>query len=273
MGVEKMRKIRALVASIVALGMLSAVAIQAGQAADSSAKVPHSTNGDTSLSARQADLAWRDATMDSDIDFELILNSAGPSTDSVAARLATVAPAAGPESINPDEAALALKRLGRDAIGILNDGQSDLAHRVVKFQALMAREFDIPLMARFALGRHWKQADAEQRVAYLEAFSKFLLQQYAAKIAAAQVTGFDVVSAQRAGRRDVMVQSRITQSHGQVLKLVWRMRQSNGQFRVIDVVAEGISLALTKRQEFAAIIKSNGGDVAQLIDRLRHISA
>jgi ABC-type transporter MlaC component len=39
------------------------------------------------------------------------------------------------------------------------------------------------------------------------------------------------------------------------------------------VVAEGISLALTKRQEFAAIIKANGGNVAQLIDRLKEIPA
>ena len=39
--------------------------------------------------------------------------------------------------------------------------------------------------------------------------------------------------------------------------------------RVIDVVAEGISLALTKRQEFAAIIKANGGNVAPLIDQPR----
>lgn len=57
------------------------------------------------------------------------------------------------------------------------------------------------------------------------------------------------------------------------MKLVWRMRQHNGQFRVIDVVAGGISLALTKRQEFAAIIKANGGKVAPLIHRLLQITA
>jgi ABC-type transporter MlaC component len=51
------------------------------------------------------------------------------------------------------------------------------------------------------------------------------------------------------------------------------MRQRNGKFRVIDVVAEGISLALTKRQEFAAINKANGGKVAPLIHRLLQIMA
>jgi phospholipid transport system substrate-binding protein len=128
-------------------------------------------------------------------------------------------------------------------------------------------------MARFALGRHWKRADAQQRTAYVEAFSKFLLHNYATKIAGAKLVRFDVLKAKRAGKRDVMVQSRVVRGNGQVLKLVWRMRQRGGQYRVIDVVAEGISLALTKRQEFAAILKANGGNVAPLIVRLRHISA
>ena len=107
----------------------------------------------------------------------------------------------------------------------------------------------------------------------MEAFSKFLLHNYATKIAGAKLVRFDVLKAKRAGKRDVMVQSRVVRGNGQVLKLVWRMRQRGGQYRVIDVVAEGISLALTKRQEFAAILKANGGNVAPLIVRLRHISA
>ncbi len=268
-----MRQSKILIGGVVALGLLTVVAVQAGQAADRSVSLPHATNGDRTLSAWQADLAWREASMDGDAELELILNSGGTLTANAVARLAAMAPAAGPETIDPDQAVLALKKMGSDVIGILNDRLLDQARRIAKFNGLMAREFDIPLMARFALGRHWKQANAAQRVAYLEAFSEFLMKQYAAKIAGAQVTRFDVLSAQVAGRRDVMVRSRITRNNGQVLKLVWRMRQSNGQFRVIDVVAEGISLALTKRQEFAAIIKSNGGDVAQLIERLRHISA
>jgi len=189
------------------------------------------------------------------------------------AQLAAIAPAAGPETINPGLAILALRKLSSDAISVLKDGQLDPAHRAAKFHGLMARDFDIPLMARFALGRYWKKSDLSQRSAYVEAFTGFMLHHYASKIAGAKIASFDVQSARRAGKRDVMVQSRITQRGGRVVKLVWRMRQRNGQFRVIDVVAEGISLALTKRQEFAAIIKANGGNVAPLIQRLRQIAA
>ncbi|MBT6591946.1 MAG: ABC transporter substrate-binding protein [Rhodospirillaceae bacterium] len=203
----------------------------------------------------------------------LVLSGSTVSSDEIGAQLAAIAPAAGPEVINPDGAILALKQMSHDAVAILNDAQLSHGNRTAKFHGLMKRDFDMPLMARFALGRHWKRADAQQRTAYVEAFSKFLLHNYATKIAGAKLVRFDVLKAKRAGKRDVMVQSRVVRGNGQVLKLVWRMRQRGGQYRVIDVVAEGISLALTKRQEFAAILKANGGNVAPLIVRLRHISA
>ena len=248
--------------AIAALGMLSIIGAQAGPAA---------WNG--IASAKIADEIWPSAIIDNNAHLDLILNSSDALSGEALARLAEIAPAAGPETGNPEDAILALKQLSNEAVNILNDGQLNQAHKAAKFHGLMAREFDIPLMARFALGRHWKRADANLRTAYVDAFTKFLQHSYASKIAGAKVASFDVISARRAGKRDVMVQSRIAQGNGQVLKLVWRMRQRNGQYRVIDVVAEGISLALTKRQEFAAILKANGGKVAPLIDRLRHISA
>lgn len=257
-----MRKLGLALSGLAALGFVGIVAAQAGPA-----------NGNSIASAGTADQIWAKSVIDNSSHFDLILNSTGALNEAAVAQLAAIAPAAGPETVNPEHAIVALKRLSNDAVGILTDGQLNQAQKITKFHGLMAREFDIPLMARFALGRHWKRADADQRSAYVDAFSKFLLHNYAPKIAGAKVVSFDVISARRAGKRDVMVQSRIAQGSGQVLKLVWRMRQRNGQYRVIDVVAEGISLALTKRQEFAAILKANGGKVAPLIDRLRHISA
>ena len=273
MGAELMRKSGMLIGGMAALGMMTAVAAQSGQVADEIYSVSRPANGSIAVSAWKADKVWRSAAMDGDTQLDLIPDSGGALTAEAAARFAAIAPAAGPETINLDHAVLALKKLGSEAVSILNDRKLDKTHRVAEFHGLMARDFDIPLMARFALGRHWKRANGTQRAAYLEAFSNFLLHQYASKIAGSKVASFDVLAAQRAGKRDVMVKSRITQNNGQVLKLVWRMRQRDGQFRVIDVVAEGISLALTKRQEFAAIIKANGGNVANLIDRLRQITA
>ena len=85
-----MRTSSFLFGGIAALGLMTAVAVQSGQAAESQTSVPHPTNGDSTLSAWQADLAWRDASMDSDTDLELILNSGEDMSASAVARLAAI---------------------------------------------------------------------------------------------------------------------------------------------------------------------------------------
>ena len=260
------------ITTVAALGLVSLLAAQAGQAGESRYIAVQPATGDAAVSAWKAEQVWSETVMEDAMRLDLALVDGALSGEAVA-RLAAIAPAAGPETVDPDDAILALRKLSGDAISVLRDAQLDQSRRTAKFHSLMLRDFDIPLMARFALGRYWKRADVKQRSAYVEAFSAFMLHHYASKIAGGKVAAFDVKSARRAGKRDVMVQSRITRGNGQVLKLVWRMRRRDGQFRVIDVVAEGISLALTKRQEFAAIIKANGGNVAQLIDRLKEIPA
>ena len=274
-----MRKCESFVGSMVVLGFVTLIAATtastalAGQVSKDGFEMARPAKGSIAVSGSRAHRLWPNAIIDSDTHLNLILSSDLASSDDIAAQLSAIAPSAGPEVIDTDGAILALKQLSQDAVSILNDAQLSQSIRTAKFHTLMRRDFDIPLMARFALGRHWKRADAQQRTAYVDAFSKFLLHNYASKIAGSKLACFDVLKAKRAGKRDVMVQSRIVRKNGQILKLVWRMRQRGGQFRVIDVVAEGISLALTKRQEFAAILKANGGKVAPLIVRLRHISA
>jgi phospholipid transport system substrate-binding protein len=42
-----------------------------------------------------------------------------------------------------------------------------------------------------------------------------------------------------------------------------------GQPKVVDMIAEGTSLRLTTRSEYAAVIQRNGGRVAALLDAMR----
>ncbi|MDP6564816.1 MAG: ABC transporter substrate-binding protein [Alphaproteobacteria bacterium] len=256
---------------VVGLGLVSFIGARAGQEVFAS-YTPRPAATALAVSEWQADREWRTARLDDATHLTLMLSSNGALSAEAVARLAAIAPAAGPESIETGHAILALKQLGHAAVAVLNDDRLDGEMRTAKFNRLLQRDFDLPLMARFALGRHWSKASPKQQAAYVDVFSNFLLHSYGPKIAGVSIERFEVGTAQRAGKRDVMVRSRVVQGDARVIKLVWRMRQRGGQFRVIDVVAEGVSLALTKRQEFAAIIKASGGDVAALIEKLRQKS-
>jgi len=74
--------------------------------------------------------------------------------------------------------------------------------------------------------------------------------------------------AEPAGTQDVLVATRAERPGQSPVDLVWRVRPREGRYLVIDVMFEGVSLALTKREEFASIIQNSGGRLDILIARL-----
>ena len=83
------------------------------------------------------------------------------------------------------------------------------------------------------------------------------------------------------GKKFVVTQSRaISASQSLVLseiiipgkpsiKVNWRVTSKGRQYKVVDVVVEGISMSVTQRDEFVSVIRQTGGKVSGLIRALR----
>ncbi|MEE4662212.1 MAG: ABC transporter substrate-binding protein, partial [Halieaceae bacterium] len=48
----------------------------------------------------------------------------------------------------------------------------------------------------------------------------------------------------------------------------WLVNDREGPTRLVDVVAEGVSLSISQREEFAAMVDKRGGDIDAFIDDL-----
>ena len=80
----------------------------------------------------------------------------------------------------------------------------------------------------------------------------------------------EVTGSRLVGNEDSMVSTRINLGNeGSPHNVEWRVRQGDAGHRIIDVVAEGVSLAVTTRNEFGAIVSQRGMDglLAQLRER------
>ena len=76
-----------------------------------------------------------------------------------------------------------------------------------------------------------------------------------------------VVSEQAAGEKDILVHTRIDRPSGPPIEAHWRVRSKDGNQRIIDVMVEGISMAVTQRAEFRSVIKRHGIDgLIQILD-------
>ncbi len=180
--------------------------------------------------------------------------------------------AAGPPPVvNENPAARYIDSLGREVVSVLSDKSLSEERRLERFSKLLERSLDIPVIARFALGRYWNKSSVEQRKDYLRAFTGFVVKTYAVRLGGIDVDRLDVLGTDRVGKKDVLVRCRVSFADKKPVRTNWRMRESAGTFRILDLSVEGISMAMTLRHEFASVVGRQG--IASLIDLLKKRAA
>jgi phospholipid transport system substrate-binding protein len=126
---------------------------------------------------------------------------------------------------------------------------------------------DLTLLGRLVLGRYWREANPRQRTMYLQLFRRYMVQtfvqrlrQYVANDPGQPGPVFQVVASRPVGNSDILVQSRVLPPGGQPLRVDWRLRERPDGPVIIDLIIEGISLLVTQRSEFAAVLERTGVD-------------
>lgn len=159
--------------------------------------------------------------------------------------------------------------LGDNAIRMLVDEDVSPDQRIANFRVLLLEGFDLPLIGRFVLGVHWHRASPEQRTEYTELFEKFLVQSYAARLGQYGGESLRVRAARGGGEKDTIVSTEILQEGRPAVKVDWRVRRSGANYKVVDVIVEGVSMVITQRDEFSSVIRREGGSIEALLSRLR----
>lgn len=121
---------------------------------------------------------------------------------------------------------------------------------------------DIDGMARLILARHWRDADSEQRERFTVAFRDTLLNAYGVRLA--EYLEHNVVVIPRRSREDdrmAVVATEIELGRGQPNLIVnYRLRPVEGEWKVFDVEAEGLSFVGNFRTHFNTEINRDGLD-------------
>ena len=178
-------------------------------------------------------------------------------------------PAAIAAAPSQDEAQKLVKQLSEDAIKLLTQKDLPAEERSKRFRALLVKGFDVPEMARFTLGRYWRDLADDQRKQYLQLFEDFVVATYAQRFANYQGETLQVQGAQPESD-DVLVRSQFMRVNPpQPVKVDWRVSQSDQGPRIVDVIVENVSLTTTQRSDFAAVIQRNGGKIEGLLDTLK----
>lgn len=178
------------------------------------------------------------------------------------AALLPVLPAAAAEG----DAAQVVETMAAQAQKALNDPKLGPAERRREFREILTRNFDLPVIGRVVVGRHWRDMNEAQRAEFQKLLSDYIVALYAGRLEEHAKGRLVVESADPVGDGDRLVRSRYEPASGPPAAVDWRLRQASGGWRVIDVVVEGVSLAVTKRSEIDSLIDRQGGVEALLAE-------
>lgn len=169
--------------------------------------------------------------------------------------------------VEAGQAKLFISDLGAQAIAVLQQAGQPIERREAIFRDMLARKFAMGFIGRFALGRYWQTATTDQQDEYLSLFSEFVLRNYASMLGGYVDEKFEVLDAAEAGKLDMIVGSRITGGGREPIRVDWRLRMIDGQPQIIDVSVGGISMSITQREEYSALVQRTG--IEGLLEVLR----
>jgi phospholipid transport system substrate-binding protein len=171
-------------------------------------------------------------------------------------------PAWGQQELGPEEL---VKKITQDVLdAIKSDKQLASGDRQKALQ--LAEEKILPHVdfeeaTRVAVGRSWSQASPEQKKRLVEEFRRMLVRTYSSAISTYEGQTMKVLPVRmKPGDTEVTVRNQYIRAGGKPVQIDYAMHKTGSGWKIYDIVVEGVSLVLTYRSEFDAVVKQEGID-------------
>lgn len=131
---------------------------------------------------------------------------------------------------------------------------------------LVLPQFDFERISRRVLGRYWKRASEEQRRHFVSEFQILLVKTYAIALASYEQEQIVYGPSRVRSEKETSVRTAITPSSGRRIPVTYELHLMGDNWKVYDVVIDGVSLSLTYRNDFRSQVRQDGLDA--LISRM-----
>lgn len=165
------------------------------------------------------------------------------------------------------EASRFIEQFGNQLVDIVNVDEP-LARKRQRMQPLVEQALAVNEIGTFVLGRYWRIATPAQQQRFLQLFHAILVNTITEKLGEFRGVAFRLTQTTvRDG--DYLVGTLISRPNQQPNNAQWVVSFESGRPAVIDVLAEGTSLRLTQRSDYAAFISRNNNNIDALLNALQ----
>lgn len=155
------------------------------------------------------------------------------------------------------------------AIGVMGNAGTSPAAKKSSLRGILLGSFDLNAVSKFALGTTWRSLDAGQKAEYQRLYQDMVVEVYSRRFNDYSGQTFTVTGEEEQDNGDVLVHSVVKSKSSADVKVDWRVRTKAGAPKVVDVLVEGVSMAVTQRSDFASVMQQGGGSIEPLLRYLK----
>jgi len=134
--------------------------------------------------------------------------------------------------------------------------------RYKKLEPVIHQTFDVPVMAKIAIGSAWTNFTADEKSRMLDAFDRYMVTTYAARFKSYKGQKFEVGEVKTPAENRSLVETKLYKSNGEPVALNYLFRPgTDGTWKIIDIYLSGaISEMARMRSDFSATVTGGGAD-------------
>ncbi len=183
-----------------------------------------------------------------------------------------------PSAAENSAAVATVDNLHAALLDIMRNAQSlGFAGRRDRIAPVIRESLDLPFIARFALGRYWKDLSAGQQDAFVEVFSRWTVVHYASRFDGYTSEQFKTISSAPARRNRELVRTvlEVNDDPADNVSLDYLLHETDSKWRIVNVIANGVSDLSLKRADYGAVVKAQGLDslIAKLEGQISDLEA
>lgn len=181
-----------------------------------------------------------------------------------------VIPAAEPcraADVDAGEGEPVIERLDRTLVQVMKDADRlGYSGRYEILKPVIEDTYDFNFITRFSVGKIWRNFNEQQRALLVDRFTTLSIATYAARFDGYGGEEFRLTSSKALRKGRILVRTEILKSDGVIIHLDYVLMNRDGQWRVINVIANGISDLSLKRAQYTALLRKKRFD--GLIEKL-----
>lgn len=170
---------------------------------------------------------------------------------------------------NPDDVRKFVGEVANKATAVMADKALADAARAQQFRDLFVASFDLPAIGQEVLGRYWKAASPDQQTQFLKLFEQQQVLTWAGRFKSYNGEKLAIESVDPDAAGGWRIASHIDRPGKTPIGLEWHVSEAGGGMHIVDLAIEGVSMALTLRQEFTSVLQSNGGKLDPLLTAMQ----